>query len=187
MRNVGHIILIFFFLSACAKVNVETKKPIRVDINMRVDVYQHLLKDVEAIESEVYGKEKKKLNGIFSLKKVYAAEYSSVVEEAIKRRKERSSKLKEYFDQGIIGENKEAYIEIVKEDFPSVMREKIVKLVEEENKDREMIYKATAEKNGVTVSQVEKVFFQTHYKRAPQGYLFEVYDEKKGKYVWKKK
>ncbi|MDD5729736.1 MAG: hypothetical protein PHN57_01210, partial [Candidatus Omnitrophica bacterium] len=44
----------------CARVRVEApKEPIKVDISMRLDIYQHVTKDINDIENIVTGSEGK--------------------------------------------------------------------------------------------------------------------------------
>ncbi len=179
MKKIG-LVFVVFILLGCARVMVETKDPIRVDINMRLDVYQHVVQDVNSIEEQIYGDPQKQMNSIFRLGNVYAADK---VQEAINRRRERVSKIESYFRQGYIGENKKAYLEIRKKEAPSRVKE----IVELENEDRRVIYRDTARKNNAPLSEVKKVFFKSHYRRASSGWYFEVYDSDKKEYVWQKK
>ena len=52
-------LILFLGLAAglgCARVRVEApKEPIKVDISMRLDIYQHVEKDIDAIENIVSG------------------------------------------------------------------------------------------------------------------------------------
>jgi len=183
------LIILLFLLGAagCAKLSVETAKPIKVDISMRLDIYQHVAKDVESINDQIYGKADKQMNYIFGLKEVYAAEDSGGLELAVKRMRDRVSTVEEYLSKGHIGENSNALLEIVDKNLSPEMRGSIEKLISQENQDRKVIYEYTAQKNGADIKQVEKVFFQDHYKRAPVGSWFEVYSEKSGKYEWVRK
>jgi len=183
MKRIGIIFLAFFIIS-CAKVSVETKKPIKLDINMRVDVYQHVVEDVEDINDQIYGGSNKKFNFLFCLEEVYAADLSVAGSEAISRRKKRANSIEAYFEKGYIGENKYALLESRK-DAPGEEGIKIKQMISEENKDREIIYKAIADKNGSDVSSVRKASFESDYKRALSGYWFQIFDG--GGYNWKKK
>lgn len=186
MRN---LVILLFLLGAagCAKLSVETAKPIKVDISMRLDIYQHVAKDVESINDQIYGKAGKQMNFIFGLKEVYAADKAGSVESAIHNMRGRVNSVEEYLSKGYIGENSNALLEIVDKNLSPEMRGSIEKLISQENQDRKVIYEYTAQKNGAGLYQVEKVFFQDHYKRAPIGSWFEVYSEKSGKYKWVRK
>ncbi len=178
------VILLLFFILGCANVNIESRKPIKLDINMRVDVYQHVVGDVESINDQIYGSGNKKLNSLFLFENVYAADLSEETAGAVFRRRERVSELREYSAKGYIGENKNSFLEI-RGEVPRDIKDKVIFFIREENKDRDIICGATAEKNKTDVSAVRKVFFENDYKRAPSGYWFEVYNE--GSYIWIKK
>jgi uncharacterized protein YdbL (DUF1318 family) len=181
--------LIFFVLSVfgCARVNLQTSKPIKLDISMRVDVYQHVVKDVESIQDQIYGKDEKKMNALFFLESVYAQDASSQLNSAIEGRKARKDKISGYFNKGYIGENNDAYLEIVAKDLPSEAKNEIETELKNENNDRDIIYQETAKKNGVNVSEVRRIFFDDDYKRASAGYWFEVYNKEQGRNVWVRK
>lgn len=172
MRKVS-IILLALFVVSCAKVSVETKNPIKVDITMRVDVYQHVVKDVEDINDQIYGNLEKDFNFLFSFQDAYAAELSAGASAAISRRKNRVSTVEKFFAQGYIGENKNGLLE-VRGSVPGGEKARVEKLISEENKDREILYKAIAKKNGTDVSSVRKASFESDYKRASSGYWFQV-------------
>ena len=175
------IVFIGLVVFGCAKVSVETPKPIKVDINMRVDVYQHVVKDVESINDQIYGPENKELNSLFGLGTVYAQDLSTQASEAIARRKSRVGKIEEYFSKGYIGENRKALLEIVG-DVPANTKSEVKDIVNQENKDRDIIYGATAKKNNTDISGVRKVFFESDYKRASSGFWFQT---ESGKWVQK--
>ncbi len=183
MKKISVIFLAFFLIS-CAKVSVETKKPIKVDINMRVDIYQHVVKDVEDINDQIYGSSGKDLNSLFGFEEAYAADLPAGASEAISRRRDRVGSIEAYFSKGYIGENKDALLEL-KGDVSGEEKAAVVKTISEENKDRKILYKAIAEKNGTDISSVQKASFESDYKRAPSGYWFQISDG--GGYTWNKK
>lgn len=177
------LVVLLVLMLGCARVKLETSKPIKVDINLRVDVYQHVVKDVDTIADEIYGSQGKKMNAIFSLEEVYAADFSEEATQAISRRKERLDKIDEYFSKGYIGEERNALLVIRDQTVAS----QIESTINEENKDRQLIYKATAEKNQAEASEVAKVFFNKDYERAQSGWWFEVFDSERGRYLWQRK
>ena len=70
------IFLLMVFLMAslgCARIKVEApKEPIKMDISMRLDIYQHVQKDIDDIESIVSGsKEKAKPKDNHSLRNFF--------------------------------------------------------------------------------------------------------------------
>ena len=172
---------------SCARVSLRTQEPIKVDINMRIDIYQHVVEDVESIEGQVYDKEAGESNLILTSGLAYAADSSPEVDAAIERRRKKTGKINGYFGKGYIGENREAHLEIIGRGLSSELKREIEGVVKEENEDREIIYRAVAKKRGADVSEVRKVFLEDHYKRAPAGFWFELYNKEKGKYIWVKK
>ena len=180
------IALLVLIALGCARLSVETAKPIKVDINMRVDIYQHVVKDVESINDEIYGTQEKMLNSILMMQNAYAADFSQEAQEAISNRKTRVNQIGEYLSKGYIGENKDALLEVTA-DALSSLKADIEELISKENSDRQILYAETAKKNGISVSEARKVFFEDDYRRAPAGSLFQVYDRSSGKFVWTRK
>lgn len=177
-----------FFVLGCAKLTVGTKDPIKVDINMRVDVYQHVVDQAESINDQIYGDDgNTKLNSIFNMNCAYAADDSSQVSEAIQRRKDRADVVEQYFNKEYIGENKKALLEIIKKDLSASVKSQVKEVIEDENENRNIIYNSIAEKNGIKLEAVRKIFLKKDYERAPAGVWFQVYSEEKGKYIWEKK
>ena len=172
---------------SCARVSLRTQEPIKVDINMRIDVYQHVVEDVKSIEGQVYDEEAGESNLILTSGLAYAAESSAEVDAAIERRRNRTGLINGYFSKGHIGENREAHLQIIGRDLSSELKKKIERAIKEENEDREIIYRGVAKKRGANVSEVRKVFREDHYKRAPAGFWFELYNKEKDKYIWVKK
>jgi len=175
------VIIVAITAVACAKVSVETKKPIKVDVNMRVDIYQHVVEDVQSINDQIYGGNQPEFNSLFFIQSAYAQSVSSDIQAAISRRKDRFKEIEHYFIMGYIGENRKALLEI-RAEIPAQEKARVTKTLQEENADREIIYKATAQKNGVDVSEIRKVFYEDDYKRALPGFLFETLQG--GRYVW---
>ena len=159
----------------CARVRVEApKEPIKVDISMRLDVYQHVTKDINDIENIVSGgaqqpksSDKSGMLGYF-LVNAYAQDsgLSPEIESAALRRKDRKDKLDSWEAKGVAGENRSGLIEVRKQDqLDSSLRD----LIKSENDDRMIIYKALAEKNGVPLSEIQKVYAKKLIDSAPSG------------------
>src|ERR1039458_4925285 len=135
----------------CARVSmVAPKEAIKLDVSMRLDVYQHVAKDIDNIENMVSGSEKKTVSkdhqsflGYF-ITDAYAQEgLGADVQAAVNSRKDRRSELIAMEEKGVIGENASGLVEVRKG--PSGQN-----LVQAENNDRMIIYKAVAEKNGTS-------------------------------------
>ncbi len=145
----------------CARVRMEApKEPIKLDVTMRVDVYQHVVKDINDIEDAVSGSTSKKWPGNQSLmdliiSKAYADEgLGPEVEAAIEGRKARRPQLISLEAKGVIGENRSGLVEVRMSD-PAAQE-----LMQAENDDRMVIYNAIARKNGSTLEDVQKLYAQ---------------------------
>ncbi len=168
--------LIFAFagviaILGCAKVQVQAPKdPIKVDISMRLDVYQHVEKDINDIESIVTGapKPQSKIDAkIFSfVTDAYAAEgLSPEIEAAALRRRDRRPELVSWQQQGVLGENRSGLVEIrVPQQAGAVQG-----LVQAENSDRMQIYQGVAQQNGTSVEEVQKLYAKRLQGDAPSG------------------
>ncbi|NQT21934.1 MAG: YdbL family protein [Candidatus Omnitrophica bacterium] len=164
-------ILILFFMVGCATVRVKApEKPIKLDVTMRLDVYQHVQNDIDAIENIVTGSdEKKQPKGTISLldrlvSTAYAEELDSEVENAALRRKARYSQLVSLEQSGVIGESNSGMVVVRKSAGASTE-----KLVRDENNDRMIIYGGIAAKNNTSVNDVQKVYAARLQQDAPSG------------------
>ncbi|MDD5439597.1 MAG: DUF1318 domain-containing protein [Candidatus Omnitrophica bacterium] len=156
----------------CASVQVKAPKdPIKVDIAMRVDVYQHVEKDIDSIENIVSGNspaaavQNKPVSMLDCLMAdAYAEDIQTKIEQLALKRRDRYSALTQAEAKGIIGENKAGLVEIRGSGDSSAGQ-----LVQAENADRQGIYNLVAEKNGTSVSDVQKLYAKRLQSDAPQG------------------
>ncbi len=197
MKKIAIVLMtgtVLFF--GCARVKVGgTKDPIKVDMNvtMRVDVYQHVEKDLDDIDSIVYGNkssqpvnkdDKQSLLGLF-ISEAYAQQgLSRDVEDAALRRRDRLAALFALEGRGIAGENRSGLVEIRAADKADTQA---VALVNAENADRMIIYQAVAARNGVGVEEVQKQYARRAQQEAPAGTPIEVLNPAAGAYEWKVK
>jgi len=181
MRTALALLAGVVFCLGCARVQVEApKEPIKVDISMRLDVYQHIEKDIDSIEDIVSGgkqpekvqaKDKQSFLGL-GVRNAYAEEgLSPDIERAALSRKGRLSDLTTWEAQGVIGENKLGLVEIRGSADASVAQ-----IVSAENSNRMTIYKGIAEKNGTSVEEVQKLYAKKLQQNAPSGTPIEVVD-----------
>ncbi|MBI3991272.1 MAG: DUF1318 domain-containing protein [Candidatus Omnitrophica bacterium] len=173
------------------KVEIETTKPIVIDVKARIDIYQH----AADIEDMVSGKKpisvpdkpgpKSKESSFLFISAAYAEE-SKDVEAAIRSRRDRFEELKAYKSKGNAGEAHTGMVSI--KDMPSGADEqkKLEKLIADENRDREIIYKDVAEKKGIPISEIRETFAKAQRDKAGAGEWIEVKDEKNG-WIWKQK
>lgn len=160
-------------LLGCARVAVEApKEPIKVDITMRLDIYQHVVKDLEAVDDIVYGPAEKQKAGddrsfLNLFENAYAEEsLGSEVEQAALKRKGRLPALTAWERKGVVGENLLGLVEIRNS---SLATGEVEELVRQENADRMAIYNSLAARNNVTVEEVQKVNAQRQQEKAPSG------------------
>ncbi|MCX5713705.1 MAG: DUF1318 domain-containing protein [Candidatus Omnitrophica bacterium] len=187
------IILVCAFVAmslGCARVRVEApKEAIKVDITMRLDVYQHVQKDIDEIEGIVSGSskgnnipQKQTLLDHF-VSEAYAQEsLSPEVEQAAMRRRGRLAELLSWKAKGVIGENRSGLLNIRKSG--SGVAEA---LAGEENTDRMVIYNALANKNHVPVSEIQKAYAKRLQEKVPAGTPIEVLNQSTGVYEWQVK
>jgi len=161
----------------CARVRVEApKEAFKVDISMRLDVYQHVSKDIDSIENIVSGATQKPAKpdiksslNIF-VSQAYAQEgLGADVEQAALRRRDRRPQLAVYESKGIVGENASGLVEI-----RAAAGADAQALVSAENSDRMIIYTAVAQKNGTSVTEVQKLYAKRLHSDAPAGTPLEV-------------
>lgn len=193
----GKILLVCLWVSAmslwsgCARVRVEAPKdPIKVDISMRLDIYQHLERTIDKIEDMVSSdpgpvpaaEGKQSFLGVFLPRSVYAAEAVAdpEIEGAVQRRKSRLAQVVALLKKGTAGENRFGLLELRRQ---ASGGEKEV--VRQENNDRMIIYRKLADRNGVDVEEIEKLYAKRLQEKLPAGAPVEVFDLDKGAYVWR--
>lgn len=171
----------------CARVRVEApKEPIKVDISMRLDIYQHIEKDIDQIEGIVSGAKDSRSwlwQGLAST--AYAEEaLDPEVEQAALRRKERLEEISSLEGKGIVGENKSGLVEIKKQENTDTL---VKETVTAENNDRMLIYKYLSRKNHTSLEEIQKIYAKRLQADAPVGSPIESLNEATGAYEWKEK
>ena len=171
-----------FFTTGCATVKLKApEEPMKIDITMRLDVYQHVQKDIDEIEDFVTGAGKvSDVPRIISFldsftATAYAEELPPEVEQAAVRRKNRRSGLIALEQRGEVGETSSGLVTV-----KSMGDSTVGKLVRDENDDRMIIYKEIAAKNGTLVAEIQKLYAERLQKDAPSGTPIET-----GKNNWR--
>ena len=185
------LILAVVAAMGCARVRVEgSKEPIKVDVSMRLDVYQHVEKDIDQIENMINSPSKAaKPQGQQSFLKNFVTEayaedgLGEEVSQAAMRRKDRRPDLVGLEQNGVVGENASGMVVIKKADQADSTAEALIKA---ENEDRMIIYQSIAAKNGTSVEEVEKIYAKRLQADAPSGTPIEVMDST-GSLVWQNK
>ncbi len=188
------IVLVCVFVAAslgCARVRVEApKEAIKLDITMRLDVYQHVQKDIDAIEGIVSGSpkadklpQKQTFLNTF-VRNAYAQEeaLSPEVQQAALQRKDRLGALSAWEAKGVIGENRLGLVDIRKPGSDAAQS-----LAREENSDRMVIYSALANKNNVSTIEIQEVYAKRLQENAPLGTPMEELNQSTGGYEWQVK
>jgi len=161
MKNFWIILVVLVAFFGCARVRVEApKEAIKLDISMRLDIYQHVAKDIDAIEDIVSGNTPKPAPGKKGsmmdvlVTEAYAQDsFGPEVEQAAYSRRDRKPQLDSLETSGTVAENKLGMVEIKGSADSSVKT-----LVEAENADRMVIYKAIAAKNGISIEEVQQMY-----------------------------
>lgn len=94
------------------------------------------------------------------------------IDQALQSRRDRYARLAELKSQGAVGENNRGYAEVLS-------GAEAKSLVDAENKDRRIIYRAITEQNGLgadALSTVEKVFAQVQQEKARAGEKIQAED-----------
>jgi len=189
MKIISILMLSLILSLGCARVRVEApKEPIKVDISMRLDIYQHVQKDINSIEDIVSGSKEKPKSGNnnsslnYFIANAYAQEgLSPEVEQAALRRKDRRAELAPWEEKGVVGENSQGLVEIRNSGSATADLEQLVKA---ENEDRMTIYQAVAKKNGTSVDDVQKLYAKRLQSDAPPGTPIEVLNSTSGNFEW---
>jgi uncharacterized protein YdbL (DUF1318 family) len=177
----------------CARVKFEAPKdPIKVDISMRLDVYQHVEKDIDQIENIVSGKKEEKavskdkqsLLGLVSIAYAQDSGLSPEEEQAALRRKDRLAQLISFEQNGVIGEDKSGYVQIRSRATPDTAANDLVR---KENEDRKIIYDALALRNGVSVDDIQRLYAKRLQANVASGTPIEEWNKQSGSFEWKSK
>ena len=169
MTKAWKFFLVATLVAGCARVQVEAPKdPIKMDITMRLDVYQHVVNDINDIENIVSGKAPAKpadmLASALGVGTAYAAEggLAPEVEEAAYHRRDRRAQITKLLGSGAVGENNTGLLETRGDGGAAGM-------VADENADRLTIYRSIASKNSTSVGEVQKIYAERLRSEAPTG------------------
>lgn len=182
-------ILCIIFVISCARLRVEApREPIKVDVSMRLDIYQHVVNDINNIEDIVSGsgkktglKDKESLLNCF-VNNAYAAQpLEPEVENAALRRKDRKLELASWQSKGVAGENSKGLLEIKDTKNANYLLEELIKA---ENNDRMIIYKSLAQKNDISLEEMQSLYAKRLQDDAPSGTPIELLNDNTGESKW---
>lgn len=163
MRNLSRLLLpLAAALAGCNSIGVDlaTQQPLKVDIDMKLDVYQH---------------------GDRSAPRKASAPPLDVAT----TRRNRLAEIQALKDQRLVGENHAGYLEIRKAP-PGKFGEYVRQTVDDENNDRARLIERLAKERNATVADAERQQAEVFRKSAFQGEWIEVPDAE-GKFAWKQK
>ena len=175
MKTISILVVGLISLFGCASVKmVAPKEPIKLDVSMRMDIYQHMQNDINDIENKVAGpvanpaaKTNKTSLGSFLrgfITDAYAEDgLGDEAQGAVSRRHDRHSQLETLESKGAIGESVSGRVEVKAE------AQGDQALVDAENNDRMIIYKAIAQKNGGSVDEAAQLYARRLQADAPAG------------------
>ena len=141
------IFFLAIFIPSCAPtIQVSTPEPVKIDVNMRVDVHTKDDRDK-------------------SVKKEAATEETPLAS----RRRSRMGEIQDMKNSHFIGENRSGYIEIRQKPEGKIASgesyaDYIQRIVREENNDRRALYLQTAEKEGVPMEITEREMAKRWYE-----------------------
>lgn len=146
-------------------INLATDEPIKVDIDMRLDVYQH--NDGEpAAESE-------------------APAATTASGDPAERRKDRSAEIQTFKNSRLVGERHDGLLAVLDEP-PGEYGDHIRQTVARENTDRMAEMTAAANEQRVSLDEVQKAHGKLWENRSFSGEWIEV-SQPDGSYKWKQK
>jgi uncharacterized protein YdbL (DUF1318 family) len=164
--------LAWITLAGCTNgptINLGTKEPLKVDplkvdLNMRVDVYQHADATVQ---------------------KRVASPQPAATEDAQTRLRNRMGEVQVLKNNRLVGESRQGLLEIRNQP-PGEFGEYVQRTVEAENKDRAVMMQEIAQKKNLALEEVQRQQSELNRNKAFNGEWIEV-PQSDGIFVWKQK
>lgn len=168
----GRVSLAFVLLAGCTNgptINIGTKQPLKVDplkvdLNMRVDVYQHADTTVQ--------------------KRVASAQ-PTATEDAQTRLRNRMGEIQVLKNNRLVGESRKGLLEI-RSQSPGEFGEYVQRTVDTENKDRTAMMQEIAQKKNLVLEEVQRQQAELARNKAFNGEWIEV-PQPDGTFAWKQK
>ncbi|RBP38493.1 uncharacterized protein DUF1318 [Roseimicrobium gellanilyticum] len=163
-RKVSQAMLAFLLLglSSCKsfKVDLQSPEPIKVDVNMRLDVYQYK------------GDEPEKPN-----------EEQARYDEAQTRIRNRLAEIQTFKNNGLVGEDHRGLL-FLREKPAGEWGDRVEKEVNEENEDRNLMIRHEAKASNRAMHEVQEEFWKQRTNRAFHGEWIEVAGDKPNTFKW---
>lgn len=170
---VGWTALGLALLAACKgpTVNLSTNDPIKVDINMRLDVYQYGTSGANATASPSPG----------------ASPGTATGSGAESRRRNRMADIQKFKNERLIGEGRSGLVVIMKDTLPEgEYGDYVRRAVERENQDRTELMKINADTQKTSLVEIQKQQAELWRNRSFKGEWIEV-EVEPGNWQWKQK
>ena len=155
------LLLLTLFLSACKlpDVNLATPKPLEVNLNMRLDVYQ------------------------YSSEKAQTPEQTKTLGEATERMRNRQEEIQTLKNNRLVGEDHRGLLQ-VREVPGGTWGDYVKRTVEAENEDRTLLVRAKAAKTNRELHIVQTEDWKLRTEKAFKGEWIEVPGEKESTFKW---
>jgi uncharacterized protein YdbL (DUF1318 family) len=138
------------FLFGCSPtIKVATPEPVKIDVNMRVDVYSKEKKADEVHVSEGSVDQKRRL---------------------------RMTEVQNLKNDRVIGESREGYLTVLKPPTDPKYASYAKSVVDAENTDRQVLYSVNAQKQGKPLAIIEREYAQTWSANAFPGEMIQKED-----------
>jgi len=179
---------------------------VKVDVNVRIDVYQHAVDALDFISGEsdalpevgtetdtetpTTGKLEEVFDWVFGVGTAYAAETPPAQrhQQLLKSMKSRFAKIQQYKTDGSVGENHKGKLSVrdsAKMKSDAGYAGKVKNAVKDENRDREEFYRLSAQLQNTPYAKIVELYAKLRAKRAKAGEWIEV--KKDSNWLWKKK
>jgi Protein of unknown function (DUF1318) len=157
-------LLISLFLTAChtlPEVPLTTPKPLEVNLNMRLDVYQH--RGDEPTDQEA----------------------SKALEEANTRQRNRMAEILNYKGNDLVGEDHRGQL-FLREVPAGKWGEEVKRKVAEDNEDRMLLMRQRAKESKRTLQEVQDEQWKVHIRQANDKEWIEVPGKVPGTFQWQR-
>ena len=169
------------YLTGCSSlpdVNLTTDEPLKVDINVRLDVYQHEGQEGESSENSASSDD--------AAASQLAAESAASADLVAKRKRNRMEEVQRLKNNRLVGENHRGLLTIRKlplDDYGDYVK----KTVEEENYDRNYLMRVEAKERGALLHDVQEMTWKENLARSYEMEWIEIPGDQEGTFVWKQK
>lgn len=164
--------------SSLPDVNLTTDEPLKVDINVRLDVYQHEGKEGEGGATGTSG-----AGGEAGAESDEAKVSADLV---AKRKRDRMEEVQRLKNNRLVGENHRGLLTIRKlplDDYGDYVK----KTIEDENYDRNYLMRVEAKERNALLHAVQEMTWKENIARSYEGEWIEIAGAAEGTFAWEQK